>query len=84
MIGWTAIKAAGWDVFGWGQGKASLGHRRALHRSPRRCGGSGVVSGSGAGGVLEQAGLWLREGQFGQSVGGRGRNGECGGGDGER
>ncbi len=83
MIGWTAIKAARWDVSGWSQGKGSLGHWRPLHRSARRCGGGGVASCGGAGGVLEEARLWLREGQFGQSVGGRGGDGECGGGDGE-
>lgn len=70
MIGWTAVKATGWEVSGWGQGKGSLGHRRALHRSARRCGGGGVVSNGGAGGTLEEACLWLRERQFGQSVGG--------------
>lgn len=69
MIGWTAIKAAGWHVSGRGQGEGSLGHRWALHRSTGR-GGGGFVSGGGAGGVLQEARLWLREGQFGQSVGG--------------
>lgn len=65
MIGWTAIKAAGWDVSGWVQREGSLGHRRALQRSARGCrGGGGVVSCGGAGGVLEEARLWLREGQF--------------------
>lgn len=53
MIGGTAVKAAGWDVSGWGQGEGSLGHWWALHGSTRRCGGgNGVVSGGGAGGVL--------------------------------
>lgn len=88
MTGWTAVKAAGRDVSGWGQGERSLGHQRALRRSTWRRGGGGggcgVVCGGGAGGVLKKARLGLRQGQFGQSVGGRGGEGERGGGVGER
>lgn len=84
MTGGTPVKAAGWDVSGRCQSQGGLGHRRALNRSARRCGGGGgVVCGCGAGGGLEEARLRLREGQFGQSVGGRGGDGEGGGGDGE-
>jgi len=77
VAGWTAVKAAGRDVSGWGQGERSLGHRRALRgrRTGRRGGGGGVAAAVGAGGVLEEARLRLGEGQFGQKVGG---------GDGER
>lgn len=81
MTGWTAVKAAGRDVSGGRQGEGGLGHQRALRRRTWRCGGGGggrgVVRGGGAR-------LGLRQGQFGQNVGGRGGEGECGGRVGER
>lgn len=85
MIGRTPFKATGGDVSGWGHGEGGLGHGWALHRrSSWRCGGGrGVVSTGGTVGVLVEACLRLREGQFGQSVGGRGVDGERGGQDGE-
>lgn len=85
MIGRTSVKAAGWDVPGRREGQGCLGHWRALDGSAGGSGGSGWVgSGGGAVGVLMEAGLRLREGQFGQSVGGRGGDGQRGGRDGER
>lgn len=79
MTGWTSIKATGGDVSGWRQGDGGLRHWWALHRRSywRRGGGRGVVSTGGAGGVLEEDHLRLREGQFKQRVGGRGVDGEC-------
>lgn len=72
MTGWTPVKAAGGNVSGWRKGKGGLGHWWSLHRrSSWRCGGGqGDVGTGGAGGVLEDARLRLREGYFGQSVGG--------------
>lgn len=85
MTGWTSVEATGGGVPRWRQGEGGLRHRWALHRrsSRRRRGGRRVVSAGGAGGVKQEARLRLREGQFEQSVGGRGVDGERGGRDGE-
>lgn len=69
MIGRAPVKATGWDVSGWGQSEGGLRHQWAMHRRTRRCRrGGGVVCGAGAGGVLEEARLGLRELKFGKNV----------------
>lgn len=80
MIGWTAIETAQWDISGWGHRHGHLGHEWALRRSTgrgRRGGGGGRDGRVGrTRGVLEEARLWLGQGESGQSV--RGHGGEGG------